>query len=116
MIHKTFKIPILYGDVHVFVSDDFRKTNSDYKLGLTDNYFGNEFEAISGKFFKPNGYSRYFMICNKDISEKSIIHESKHLVNFIFMDRGIELSLTNDEFECYFLGWVFEKLKSSLKK
>ena len=35
-----------------------------------------------------------------------IAHECKHAVNVIFSYRGVRLSLTNDEPECYFLDWM----------
>lgn len=113
MLHKIFKIPIYFGELHVFVSEDFNKINKDFKLNITQHIINHE--AICGEFNKSNGYTRYFLLIHKDVTDKIIVHESKHIVNFIFNDRQISLDLINDDPECYLLGWIFSKIKEVTK-
>lgn len=76
----------------------------------------NGFEALCGKFNTKCGYDRYFLLLHKNVKDRTVVHEAKHIVNFIFNDKQIELSLTNDEPECYLLGWVFSKIKEVTSK
>ena len=54
-------------------------------------------------FFKPNA------------KVGDIAHECKHAVNIIFNYRGVKLSLTNDEPECYFLDWMVTAVDRAVK-
>ena len=113
--HKFHKIPLYFGEIHIFVHNNFKEVNEKFNLGLTDDFYKG-YEGLVWNFDKPNGYSRYFILLEEDVSLKVIVHESKHLVNNIFNDRGIKLDLYNDEPECYLLGWVFETIQKDYEK
>lgn len=53
-----------------------------------------------------------YLYYNKDkINGGALAHECLHLVNFIFLNKGIEASLDNDEHQAYLLGWLFNTLE-----
>ena len=113
MKHETYNIPLYFGELHVFISNDFAKVNEKYKLKL-DVFYHHGFDAVTGSFHKKSGFTRYFVIMRKKVFLKCIVHESKHLVDRIFQDRNIHADFSNDEPECYLLGWIFESIKKVL--
>ncbi len=53
-----------------------------------------------------------YLYYNKDkINGGALAHECLHLVNFVFLNKGIEATLDNDEHQAYLLGWLFDKLE-----
>lgn len=45
-----------------------------------------------------------------------VAHESKHLVNFIYHEIGMDLCILNDEPEAYLLGWIVDEVHDFLNK
>ncbi len=45
-----------------------------------------------------------------------IIHECKHVVNKVFMINGYVLDNDNDEFECYYLQYIFKQVINKIPK
>jgi hypothetical protein len=116
MIVKTFKIPIYFGELHVFIDDDFKAVNDKFDLGISDRFVNGNCDGVSGRFTRKNSHiSKYFIILNTKPTHKIIGHESVHLVNFLFYDRQIELDLTNDEPQAYLVGWFIEKITNACK-
>jgi hypothetical protein len=112
--HVVYKIPIYFGELHVFICNDSKLVNDKYKLNIPEYMFG-AFEAICHQFHKKNGYLRYYIIIRENVTPKIIAHESVHLTNFIFKDRGINLDLDNDEPQAYLHGWIFESIYKLIK-
>ena len=50
MIHKMFKIPIYFGEIHVFINNDFKEVSDKYKLELEQKYFEGHHSAVVGHF------------------------------------------------------------------
>lgn len=105
-------IPIYFGKLWVKYSEDFEK---DAKLiGVTLREGANEHLAITFKK-DSKGPSEYVIMIGKH-DASVIAHEALHAVNFILNDVHIELSITNDEPQCYLLGWVVSQVELAKKK
>lgn len=64
---------------------------------------------------KENGARRFILFLNPSSKPGEVAHECKHLVNFIFSWHGVNLSLTNDESECYYLEWLVDQAHNAIK-
>jgi len=64
------------------------------------------FEGCCFRNNDSDGYSRYIMAFLNDTTPKIIAHECLHFVGYLFEDRGINFSTTNDEPQCYLLDWA----------
>lgn len=115
IFRKKHKIPIFFGDLIVFINNNFKAVSDKYKLELPEEYHSG-FDALVNQFYTKNGCPVYYVILDETIKDGTIVHESKHIVNRIFKDRGIELDLDNDETECYLLEWVFQTIKNDYLK
>jgi len=109
MKNYKFKIPIYYDTLCVI------KTNNLKKVAKK---FGMHFKPCAAFVFKiqkKSGRTIYYAAF--DYTNPHVIaHETVHLVNLIFKDRGVYLDLENDEPQAYLTGWVFNKIFTSLKK
>lgn len=56
--------------------------------------------------------NRFYIFFRNDLknSHGEIAHECKHMVNFIFRARGVILDIEEDEHECYFLGYLVDRI------
>lgn len=110
MIKKKFKIPLYHGEVTIIQCEDVEKEGEKYGM---KNLLG--FEACVFRDFGKDGYMRYVMMFEEGTTFKIVAHESLHLVNNIFHDRGIIHETDNDEPAAYLLGWVVEKCSKILE-
>lgn len=115
IIHKSFNIPIYFGQLHIFIYDDFKFINEKFNLHFEERFY-NGYESLVGQFGKDNEVSKYFIALKPKTTYKIIVHESIHIVNYIFDHRQIQLDLHNDEPQAYFTGWVFNKIVSIFNK
>lgn len=109
MRKKTIKIPLYYGDLVLIQTDDLEKVEKEYN---TESLHSSE--ACVFRNHNKNGWSVYVMAFE---SKKPfmIAHESLHVVNRIFDDRGIKLDPENDEPQCFLLGWIVGECHKFLK-
>lgn len=111
MIKETIKIPIYFGNLVILQLENLSEINKDYNLNLGINHEACVFDEIS-----PKGIHNYVIAFEAKVTLKIIAHECIHLVNRVFIDRGIKLDLTNDEPQAYLMGWFFEQCETFLKK
>ncbi len=105
-------IPIYFGKLWIKQSEDFEK---DAKLiGVTLKSGANDHLAITFKK-ESKGAGEYVIMIGKH-DAAVIAHESLHVTNFILDDVHVELSITNDEPQCYLLGWVVSQVELAIKK
>ena len=112
MIEKRIKIPIYNVQLCIYYD------NHEELKKLNDSFGYNEFlECFHGRTFWHDSTNRFRMLIRNDVKVTAgvIAHECKHMVNFIFISRGIELDLNNDEPECYLLEWLINKIHSIIK-
>ena len=114
MRKKVIKIPIYFGNLVMLQTNKFQKVNKSYNSNFTkeDNDI---YDAVVFKDSKKH-INQYVIVVRKNPSYSVIAHETVHLVNAIFKDHGIELSLDNDEPQAYLTGWLFEKIDEVLNK
>lgn len=100
------KIPLYGGKILILFSNDFlgdgRKLGVEYQLDINSQCVG----LASRR--KKTGAGEYLMMVKKHhFSNWDILaHEALHLTNYILSDRGVEVSLSNDEAQAYLLGWI----------
>ncbi|MEB0264077.1 hypothetical protein [Mucilaginibacter sp. 10I4] len=69
-----------------------------------------EYGAFVWRERDKNYVSQYFMFLPKGVSHSIIAHETVHVINSIFQDRGIVLDTKNDEPQAYLTGWVAKQV------
>lgn len=108
MRKKTINIPIYGGKLTIVLDKDLSYIENKYKTkSLKD------FGAVTLK--DESKYRNY--ILGFEYSTGSIIaHEIVHLINYIYLDCGIELDRVNDENQAYLTGWLFEEINNFLNK
>jgi len=109
MLRGVFNIPIYFGRLVILVGDDFESMAE--KIGVRQSngqpFRMDHYSAIALKRIRKGG-NEYYIFLTKESTPWSIAHECKHIVNYLFADRGIDLDLINDEPECYLMGWVYK--------
>jgi hypothetical protein len=107
----SFKIPIYFGTFTVVIADSI----SDGLKALGADVNADETQcAIT---LRRDHLHYAIIILEGEIQRPGVIaHESKHLVNYVFEDRGIRLCVDNDEAECYFLTWVVNTFYKAIHK
>lgn len=110
MRKKTIDIPIYFGELKIIKCKNLKKVYKKYDLGKYKNQ-----GAISFGTFK-NGYTIYYIAFSTDYTDnRTIAHECLHTVGKIFYDRCIYMDITNDEPQCYLLGWLVDECNKFLK-
>ena len=112
MISKKISIPIYYGYLVVVISDDFNAVAKKYQIKEPVEHYG----AFVYPFRNKDGIMEFMVCVPKDVSNHLIAHEVTHLVNAIFIDKGIQLDRHNDEPQAYLTGWIFCEIEKFLNK
>lgn len=108
MIKSTFQIPIYQATVTVILDKDLSYVEKKYKTAPLSNY---------GAVTMRNEAKFKDYVLAFEYSDGSIIaHEIVHLINYLYLDCGIELDIINDEHTAYLSGWLFRKIEKILKK
>jgi hypothetical protein len=120
MILKKHKIPIYGGQLWVCVAGSFSKAIEEIEntidVKLEDKKEDlRQASAMTYQFYLPDGRFRVLIIIKPRSSIALISHEALHAVNWIFQHCGVKYSLTNDEPQCYLLGWVIDRVLSTRK-
>lgn len=106
---KRLKIPLYHGSIIICLADDLEEVSKKYRMESFYMYDGVSFRDHVGE------YTQYVMAFNKDVSSKTIAHEALHTVSKIFEDRKIWCDVTNDEPQCYLLGWIVGECHKFIK-
>ena len=94
-MRKRIKIPIYNQYFYLVVTDE---ENENY-MAWVDVVDG----MLTATFIKDH------------VSDGIIVHESVHLVNFLYERVGAKLDIINDEHQAYLTQWFFETIKKNLK-
>lgn len=106
---QEFKVPLYNNKFSVILYEKVEEVTS---IIGTDNL-----ENLNGCVVKNEEGLHLLLDISKGVPSPGIIaHEAKHLVNYIFIDLGIELSLYNDEPEAYLLTWVVNAIHEILER
>lgn len=109
MVSSKFEIPIFKGTVTLYYGKDLEYVQRKYKTKDLSNYGAVTMHNPKNNF---KDYIVAFCRNNNDL----ISHEVVHLVNFLYIDVGLELDRYNDETQAYLSGYFFEKIEDFLHK
>lgn len=111
MKKKTVKIPIYFGDLIIMQVKNWDKINKKFGFNVGNDNVGIAFSRTTKK-----GKSKYYFCSVRKYDLEIAVHESVHLCNYIFKDRGIDLDLINDEPQAYLTGWIFKQINNFYKE
>lgn len=97
----------------ICIGETIHDAASTLGIRLTDS--ANNFYALAVSKENANGVWAVLLPSDSINRHGTIAHEAKHIVNYIFDDRGIKLDTDNDEAECYFLGWVVDRIYEAIE-
>lgn len=107
MRSKILNIPIFNCKLTIVLDKDLSYVEKKYKTSSLKN-----FGAVTIK--DETKYRNYVVAF--EYSDGSIIaHEIVHIINYIYLDCGIELDRVNDENQAYLTGWLFGEIYKFLK-
>jgi hypothetical protein len=109
MVGQKFKIPIYGGAVTVYYGKSLEYISNKYKVKDLSNY-----GAVT--MANPKDEFKNYIVAFEYVSGSIIAHEVVHLINYLFLDVGVELDRTNDETQAYLTGFFFEKIEGILLK
>jgi hypothetical protein len=104
---KTIDIPIYRGKLTMIFDKDLSYVEKKYKTSSLNN-----FGAVT---LKDESKHRQYVVAFEYSDGSIIAHEVVHIVNYIFLDCGIELDRINDENQAYLTGWLFDEIDKFLK-
>lgn len=114
---KVYKkdIPVYFGKLWVIFTDDIIEAGK--KIGIAFKPSANDCLGLAVRRIESGaGEYAIFIKSHKRNSPDVVAHEALHLVNYVFEDRGVELSTSNDEPQAYMLGWVVEQIEKAKRK
>jgi hypothetical protein len=108
MKSKTIDIPIYCGKLTMILGKDLAYVEKKYKTSSL-----NDFGAVT---LKDKLKHRHYVVAFEYSDGSIIAHEVVHIINYIFLDCGIELDRVNDENQAYLTGWLFDEIDKFLNK
>lgn len=99
---KNLKIPIYGGTLVIVFDKDLTWVQKTYKTALLENY-----GAVT---LKDETKERFYVVAFESRDRGLIAHEIVHIINYIFLDCGIQLDRVNDESQAYLTGWLFDEI------
>ena len=107
---KKVKIPIYGGQLIIIKTDDMQAVMNQHGFKVDASKYGAfTFDKYQNDFF------RCYVVFNS-FSPSLIVHESVHVVNFIYQHVGMKLDIINDEPQAYLTGWVFNEIHKFLEQ
>jgi hypothetical protein len=116
----TFIDEIYNARVHIL----YLQTNEEVKEYFNKNFPGAVYNRNSQKSayscaLECDGYTEYLIdfilaVNNRKYLQDTIAHESYHIVQYIFDDRGVKSDRNNPEPEAYYLGYLVRKITEGI--
>lgn len=103
MRSKTVDIPIYFGSITIIHAASQQEIDKVYNHGFKGVYSGIVWKS-------DNDFTELFCAFVGDVDNSTIAHECVHLVNHIYISRGIEPDCHNDEPQAYLTGWFFSEI------
>lgn len=107
MKKAIIKIPIYCATLVVICDKDLSYVEKKYKTKRLQDY-----GAVT---LKNESKYREYIVAFEYFDGAIIAHEIVHIINYIYLDCGIELDRINDENQAYFSGWLFAEIEKILK-
>jgi hypothetical protein len=119
LLHK-FRFPVFKGSVWVIICNNIEKA-IDYAEDITSEKIADKkgiksIRAYAYAYEAESGRRKYILFLKYTAKPGEVAHEVKHLINILFKWHGYNLSLTNDEMECYYLEDIIDKVIEVIKK
>lgn len=108
MIRKVLKIPIYNSKVIIILDKDLSYVQKNYNTRDLKDY-----GAVT---IRDEKNYRTYVLAFESKDRSLICHEIVHLINYIYLDCGIELDRVNDENQAYFMGWLFDRIEKIIYK
>lgn len=108
MRKKKIKIPIYGGTLTIVIDKDLKYVSDKYKTGSLEN-----FGAVT---LKDESKFKHYVVAFEYSDGSIIAHEIVHVINYIFIDVGIQLDRQNDENQAYLTGWLFTEIEKFIKE
>jgi len=106
---KKFPIPIYHGVLEVVLVDDMAEVVKKY-YWIKE---GDKYDGVAFVLDPPKGTIKYVVVL-RNKSPDIIAHESVHICNMIFKEKGIKPDLENDEPQAYLTGWIVDKIMKTM--
>lgn len=115
---KKTKVATYGGPLWIVVSKNISRAIDKVEDMIDDSVHMENKQYRSYTFANDNERGRYRVIIfiRPTSSPGEIAHECKHAVNLIFASKGVKLSLSNDEHECYFLEQIIDVAYRAIKE
>jgi hypothetical protein len=107
---RSYKIPIYSGRLYIILCDSIKEASKKEGLNLDDT--GLDLCDAVCCVRELN----HCVIFEHNPTPGVIAHECKHFINYLFIQKGVELDLYNDEHECYLLEWAVNKVHEVINK
>lgn len=111
MKSKNVKIPIYGGTLKLKIVKNWKKLNK-----MFDCNYNSSVDGCAYHMQKEDGTTTFHIEFLGIPSTATMVHESVHLVNRVFHNRGVELDTENDEAQAYFTEWVFEQVEEFIEQ
>lgn len=108
MIKKVIDIPIYRGKLTIIFDKDLSYVEKKFKTPELKNY-----GAVTLRH--PSEF-RHYIVAFEDEDYSLVAHEVVHIVNYLFVDVGVELDRINDEAQAYLTGWLFGEIEKVMNK
>lgn len=105
---KKINIPIYRSQLTMIFDKDLSYVEKKHKTSSLQN-----FGAVT---LKDESKYRNYVVAFEYSSGSIIAHEIVHIINYIYLDCGIELDRENDENQAYLTGWLFDEIYDFLNK
>lgn len=105
---KTIKIPIFCAELTMHFDRNLKAVSKLYDTKSLANY-----GAVT---LKNEKFYRHYVVAFESKQRSTIAHEIVHIINYIYLDCGIELDRVNDENQAYLTGWLFSEIEEFLYK
>jgi len=113
MKRNLIRIPIYNANIEIFKGKIDELSEEMKKMGLDEMEPYCDSRAV---WHEERNRFRIYWREDADFKLGTLVHECKHIVNFIFKARGVDLDIINDESECYLLGFIVDKVHNILTK
>lgn len=108
MKEKTINIPIFGGTLKIIFCDDLEEVSKKYNTYSLSNY-----GAVT---IKNESKFNEYIVAFESYDNSLIAHEIVHIINYLFLDVGVQLDRINDETQAYLTGYLFKKIQKFIKK
>lgn len=110
ILTRTYNIPIIRCVIKIVIFD----RSHEFTKKFDNNRFLNDIRDCHGYTFELDDVIYIALRNDEKITHGIVAHECKHAVNIAMIQIGQKLDVDNDEFECYLLSYIVDKVYKHL--